>query len=68
MTPLQNMNHPSRAKKTYKTKTAELVPKFAARWRSIRKNISSSDDKLIQEKYTKTTATQENTTHLYPRN
>jgi hypothetical protein len=45
MTPLQNMNHPSRAKKTYRTKTAELVPDFAARWRSIRKNISSSDDK-----------------------
>jgi hypothetical protein len=32
MTPLQNMNHPSRAKKPYKTKTAELVPVFAARW------------------------------------
>ena len=31
MTPLQDMNHPSRAKKTYKTKTAELVPVFAAR-------------------------------------
>jgi hypothetical protein len=49
MTPLQNMNHPSRAKKTYKTKTAELVPKFAARWRSIRKNISSSDDKYSKK-------------------
>jgi hypothetical protein len=36
ITPLQDMNHPSIAKKTYKTKTAELVPVFAARWRSIR--------------------------------
>ncbi len=43
------MNHPSRAKKTYKTKTAELVPIFAARWRSIRKNISSSDDKFSKK-------------------
>ncbi len=34
-TPLQDMNHPSTVKKTYKTKTAELVPVFAARWRSV---------------------------------
>jgi len=38
------MKHPSIAKKTYKTKTAELVPVFAARWRAIRKYISSSDN------------------------
>jgi hypothetical protein len=49
MTPLQNMNHPSRTKTTSKTKTAELVPVSAARWRSIRKNISSSDDKYSKE-------------------
>jgi hypothetical protein len=41
ITPLQDMNNPSIAKKTYKTKTAELVPVFAARWRSIR-NISTA--------------------------
>ena len=35
ITPLQDINHSSTAKKTYKTKTAELVPVFAARWRSI---------------------------------
>jgi hypothetical protein len=49
MTPLQNMNHPSRTKTTSKTKTAELVPVSAARWRSIRKNISSSEDKYSKE-------------------
>ena len=49
MTPIQNMNHPSRTKTTSKTKTAELVPVFAARWRSIRKNISSSDDKFSKK-------------------
>jgi hypothetical protein len=40
-TPLQDMTHPSIAKKTYKTKTAKLVPVFAARWRSKR-NISTA--------------------------
>jgi hypothetical protein len=43
------MNHPSIAKKTYKTKTAELVPVFAARWRSIR-NISTAQMTTNQRK------------------
>jgi hypothetical protein len=30
--------------------------------------INSPDDKLIQGSHTEATATQENTTHLYPRN
>jgi hypothetical protein len=52
MTPLQDMNHPSRVKKTYKTKTAELVPVFAARWRSIR-SISTAQMTTNPWKYYK---------------
>jgi hypothetical protein len=52
MTPLQNMNHPSRAKTTYKTKTTELVPVFAARWRSIR-NMSTAHITTNPRKYYK---------------
>jgi hypothetical protein len=36
-------HHPKKitsAKRTYQTKTAKLVPVFAARWRSIRKHFS----------------------------
>ena len=46
------MNHPSRAKKPYKTKTAELVPVFAARWRSIR-DISTAQMTTNPRKYYK---------------
>jgi hypothetical protein len=40
ITPIQDMNHPSIAKKTLK-QNRELVTVFAARWRSIR-NISTA--------------------------
>ncbi len=52
MTPLRYMNHPSRAKPTYKTKTTELVPVFAARWRSIRK-MSTAQIATNPRKYCK---------------
>ncbi len=52
MTPLQYMNHPSRAKTTYKTKATELVPVFAARWRSIR-NMSTAQIATNPRKYYK---------------
>ena len=51
MTPLQNMNHLEQ-RRHLKQKTAELVPVFAARWRSIR-NISTAQMTTNPRKYYK---------------
>ncbi len=50
ITPLQDMNHPSIAKKTYPITIAKLVPNFVARWRSICKYLDSSENKRSEKR------------------
>ncbi len=63
MTPLQNMIHPSRAKKPYKTKPRvyfQISPLDGAQYESILTDIISIATK-------EETDTEENTTRLYPK-
>jgi hypothetical protein len=54
------------AKKTYPIKIAKLVPNFAARWRSICKYFTSSENKQPEKQSKKQQQYIENT-RLYPR-
>ncbi len=57
MTPLQDMNHPSRTKTTSKTKIAELVPIFAARWQLFRKYFPTPKSTIKRNRTLTTTVT-----------
>jgi hypothetical protein len=64
ITPLQDMNHPSIAKKTYKTKARrkfQISPLDSAQYENISSNNKSAAA-TNKNRY------QENTTRLYPRN
>jgi hypothetical protein len=61
-TPPQDI--PSIMKKTYQIKTAKLVPVFAARWRSICKYSSNSENRQITNKARKTNSSKKTATHL----
>jgi phage-related tail protein len=61
--PIQDVNHPPIAKKTYTEKAASLVQNSAARWRAIQKHLRNNNQRSNkEEKYTK-----ENTTRLRQR-
>ncbi len=61
-TPPQDI--PSIMKKTYQIKTAKLVPVFAARWLSICKYSSNSENRQITNKARKTNSSKKTDTHL----
>ncbi len=65
ITPLQDMNHPSSAKRTYQIKTAKLVQVFAARWRSIRKYFNSPENKRLEKQRKLHQHYRKNATRLY---
>ncbi len=61
-TPPQDI--PSIMKKTYQIKTAKLVPVFAARWHSICKYSSNSENRQITTIPRKTNRSKKTDTHL----
>ena len=61
-TPPQDI--PSIMKKTYQIKTAKLVPAFAARWLSICKYSSDSENKQPKNDARKQRQYKKNATHL----
>jgi hypothetical protein len=61
-------HNPSIAKKTYQSKTTELVPIFAARWRAMWKHFINSNNKQPKRMMPKQPHYKENTTRLYPTN
>ncbi len=62
ITPPQDI--PSIMKKTYQIKTAKLVPVSAARWRSICKYSSNSENRQITNKARKTNSSKKTAIHL----
>ncbi len=61
--PIQDVNHPPIAKKTYTEKAASLVPNSAARWRAIGNILANNNQRSNkEEKYTR-----ENTTRVRPK-
>jgi hypothetical protein len=50
--PIQDVNHPPIAKKTYAEKAASLVQNSAARWRAIQKHLRNNNQRSSKRRNT----------------